>query len=308
MKTKFTLLLIIYSTFLFSQDLKTFTGDFPNGKLQSGKATYTYYENPETYDNVRQGNFKYTFTGAGDYLGYNQTITGKFDKGLKTGTWTYSITMTNFGNQETSHTGTIVLTANYKNGYANGLWQQIATYKSRKRPYSFGKWQQYGAIKTSKILMSFKDGNIVGKVDINDAFEKAKITGAYDENSMAIGTWLIDDNAWNKHKELRCKDNVLYEFIARDNTGRALEGSTKYQEEYDNVMKAKNMTDAEQKTAHIKLNKNCGTDGCAATNNIKPFLGKLLSNDYYLYEFIGGDLTFKEGFNGGCDYGTSYQY
>ena len=81
----------VLSLSAYCQTLKTFNGTFNDGKLQNGTAVYTYYEDPNTHEYLKQGAFKYTFTGKGDYQGYDQTITGNFEKGLKNGTGTMAL-------------------------------------------------------------------------------------------------------------------------------------------------------------------------------------------------------------------------
>ena len=83
MKKFFSILMTVLSLSAYCQTLKTFNGTFNDGKLQNGTAVYTYYEDPNTHEYLKQGAFKYTFTGKGDYQGYDQTITGNFEKGLK---------------------------------------------------------------------------------------------------------------------------------------------------------------------------------------------------------------------------------
>lgn len=303
MKQTLTLLIFAMSLNSFGQTLKTFSGPFNDGRLQNGNATYTYYEDPNSHEYLKQGAFKYTFKGQGEYLGFDQTITGSFDKGLKNGTWTYVITMTDFGKGNPYATGTVTLTSNYKNGYADGNWKEVRSYKNRKKYLVYGqyKWEPFEAPKTMTINMNFNDGYLVGAVSINDEFAKFKATGSYDNNSLCIGTWIINDMGWGKNRELIYKDNTLYEFIARGNNGEVLEGTTKYQNDYDNLVKAKAMTLKEREEAGFSLDTICGGENCAATNNIKEYFPKLFSVDYFLYEFIGGDLSFKEGFKGGCD-------
>lgn len=303
MKQTLTLFIIALSLNTFGQALKTFNGPFNDGRLQNGNATYTYYEDPNSHEYLKQGAFKYTFKGQGDYTGYDQTITGSFDKGLRTGTWSYIITMTDFGNGNPYSTGTVSLTANYKNGYADGNWKEIRSYKNRKKYLVYGqyKWEPFEPLKTMTINMNFSDGKLIGAVNINDEFAKFKATGSYDNNSLCTGTWMINDMGWGKNRELIYKDNLLYDFVIRDNSGAVLEGTTKYQNDYDNLVKAKAMTQKEREESGLSIDTVCGGDLCAATNNIKEYFPKLFSIDYFLYEFIGGDLSFKEGFKGGCN-------
>lgn len=302
MKKIFTIIISLIAINAIGQTLKSFNGPFTDGKTQNGTAVYTYYEDPDTREYLKQGAFKYIFNGKGDYQGYDQTITGNFEKGLKHGTWTYTITMTDFGSGNPYYTGTITLVANYKNGYADGNWKKVRSYKQRKKFLSYGqyKWDTFGPVKTMTINMNFKNGYLVGAVSINDEFANFKATGSYDNNGLAIGTWLINDMGWGKNRELIYKDNYLYEFVARSNQGEVLEGSTKYQKGYDNLVKAKSMTPTEREEAGISIDTICG-GSCAATNNIQEYFNKLLVNEYFLYDFTKGDLTYKEGIKGGCD-------
>ena len=286
----------------YSQTLKTFNGIFNAGLLPNGTATYTYYEDPITHEYLKQGAFKYSFIGKGDYAGYNVTVTGSFNKGLKNGAWSYVIAMTDFGSGNPYMTGTISLTSNYKNGYADGNWKEVMSYKNRKKYLTYGKysWEPYEALKTMTASMNFKNGKLAGPVNINNEFTNFKVTGNYDNNSLCTGTWIINDMGWGNNKELIYKDNFLYEFIGRNNSGE-VNGNEKHQADYDNLVKAKGMTSNERQDAGLIIDTVCGGDLCAATNNIKDYFPKFLSPDYFLYEFIGGDLTYKEGFKGGCN-------
>lgn len=301
MKIIVTILMSVMTIGVFSQTLKTFNGPFNADKTQSGTAVYTYYEDPETHEYLKQGTFKYTFNGKGDYKGYNQTITGSFEKGLKNGKWTYTIKMTDFGNKNPYYTGTVTLISNYKNGYADGNWKEVRSYKVRKKYYSYGqyKWEPFGSVKTMTINMNFKNGYIVGAVSINDEFANFKATGSYDNNSLAIGTWTINDMGWGQNRELIYKDNFLYEFIARSNSGAVKSGTKKYQDSYDKLLKAKSMSVTEREELGLKIDTVCGGK-CAPTSNIQTYFPKLFSINYFLYKYIGGDLSFKEGFKGGC--------
>lgn len=298
-----TIFLTLFSISSFGQSMKTYNGVFSDGKTQNGTAFYTYYEDAETHEYLKQGLFKYTFNGKGDYNGYNQTITGNFEKGFKNGTWIYAITMSDFGNDNPYYTGTVSLVANYKNGNADGNWKEIRSYKLRKKYLVYGqyKWEPFEALKTMTIDMNFSEGKLVGAININDEFAKFKATGNYDNNSLCTGTWMINDMGFGKNRELIYKDNLLFEFIARSNNGEVLEGSKKYELDWNNYVKGKGMSLKEKEEAGLSIDTVCGTDLCSATNNIQEYFPKLLSNDYFLYQYIGGDLSFTDGFKGGCD-------
>lgn len=296
MKTKllFSLLFLtitVFSISAFSQTLKTFNGPFDGGgRTQSGTATYTYYEDAETHNYVKQGLFKYTY----NHIGFSQTITGSFIKGLRNGVWTSSITMTDWGTQNPYSTGTISLTTNYKNGYADGNWKLLKSLKTRNKYLSYGayKWEAYSPIKTKTINMNFKSGYMVGAVNIiaDDLDGYFKANGNFDNNSLCVGTWTINDGSINK--EFIYKDNFLYEFIARDDKGeimRNMNGYAKYDNQYLYFVKAKEMSPKQREDEGIHID----TTGSKVNDNIYYYFNSLFSNDYFLFDDIGGDLSYK---------------
>ncbi len=298
MKKNFTIIMIMLPVSIFSQTLKTFNGTFNDGKLQNGNAVYTYYEDPSTHKYLKQGLFKYTFNGSGDYKGFNQVITGNFEKGLKIGTWTYSTTMTDFGYKNVYNTGTVTLVANYKEGYADGNWKLIKSLKNRKK--NWDRWEAFSPLNTMTINMNFKKGYLVGSVNINDEFAKFKANGNFDDKSLCIGTWNIDDAGFGDSRELIYKDNMLYEAIWRDKTGELKDTPAKYQKEYDELQKAIAIPPNERDNFGITIDTICGSDLCAAMNNIRDYFSYFFTTEYFLYKYIGGDLSYEEGFKGGC--------
>ncbi|MFZ4799707.1 MAG: hypothetical protein ACOYMA_19595 [Bacteroidia bacterium] len=295
MRNIITILLTALTFCSFSQTLKTFNGPFNDGKSQNGTAVYTYYEDPVTREYVKQGAFKYTFIGKGGYNGYNQTITGSFEKGLRNGIWTYKITMIDFGTNNPFTTGTVSLVANYKNGYADGNWKEVNSYKTRNKYYNYGQytWEAYGPVKTTTIDFNFKNGYFVGSCNINDEFAKYKISGNFNDSSFFTDTWVANESN-NNYVEV-FKDNFYYECVIRNNNGELLK-LEKYHEDYDLFIKAKPMSNDERTDAGVEIVTKCGLSA------IKDYFPKLFQNEYFLYEEIGGDLSFKEGFKGGCQY------
>jgi hypothetical protein len=292
---------LLISQYSIGQTLKTFSGPYNDGRMQNGNATYSYYEDLNTREYIKQGFFKYTFVGTGGYLGFNQTITGNYEKGLKNGTWNYTITMNDFGVGNPYSTGTITLVAIYRNGYADGNWKLIETRKSRNKYLAYGQWnwEPYGQLKTKSISLNFRNGFFAGAVSINDEFSNFKATGNYNENSLCEGIWKVNDFGYDKNSEYIYKDQLLYEFIARTNNGELLDGGHEiYNKEYDNFLKAMSLSKQEIEDLGITIDTICGNNPTYKLNDYYSFL---LNNDYFLYEFTKGDSTFKKGFLGGCE-------
>jgi len=306
MKQLFTILMLTFTIGSFSQTLKIFNGTFSDSRVPNGNATYPYYEDPETHEYIKQGSFRYTFKGVnGPLEGLNQTITGSFIKGLKNGLWTYSVSLTdygtNFGTNNEYLTGTISLVANYKNGYADGNWKSVWSYKIRKKVYSYGTlvWDSYGPLRTMSINLNFKEGKLVGALNIIDGFNNFKANGSYDLNSLCTGTWVLNES--NSDREFIYKDNMLFNYVEREKSGVVRE-IYKFEDDYDNLSKAKLMTQKEREASGISIDTiECGNldHVCAPTRYIHDYFEKVLNRFYFLYEPIGGDLSSKDGFSGG---------
>lgn len=288
-----------------------------NGQFNGGLAKYTYYEDPITHAYIKDGLFSYSYTGEN----YSQTVSGSYTKGLKTGVWSNKFTMKDFrktdvwGNNERFCTGTVTLVANYYNGYANGNWKEICSYKGRIKythyDGSFRSWGNFEPVQTLIINMNFKNGFIVGAVYINDEFKNFMAKGNYDTNSLCDGTWIINNRFENFNNELIYKNNILYEFISRDNSGNLRFNAEKYQENYDNLMNLKSLSPAEYNKTGVYIDTICG-EHCNATKYIFEYYHNLFDRDYFPYDGIDGDLSYNEswistsgkgftGFRGGCE-------
>lgn len=298
----------VISLISYGQTLKTFEGLFPNGKSQQGNATYKYYEDPETREFLKQGSFSYTFVGKGDYAGFNQTITGNYNKGLKDGTWTYKITMVDYNIGTYYHTGTIILVSNYKNGLADGNWTEKYTDKAREKYIQYGQyyWGAYEPTQTFTTIMNFKAGIIAGNVDITDVNFRAK--GSYDEKGYTIGTWKIDLISKNQNLEITYKDNYMIDFTGRNAAGEILDGSTalypkEAAEDFKRYSDVKAMTEEEREEAEFDLELFCGNKN-VATKYINEYFEYMMSNDWFLYKYTKGDLTYNSynySIPGGCN-------
>ena len=290
-------LLSIISVISYGQTLIAFNGLFPNGKSQQGNATYKYYEDPETREFLKQGPFTYTFVGKGEHAGFNQTITGSYNKGLKNGTWTYKISMIDYKIGSYYHTGTISMVSNYKNGLADGNWTEKFTDKARKKYIQYGKyyWNNFEPTETFTTIMNFKSGKIVGKVNITDVNFKAN--GAYDDNSYTIGTWKINLIDKNQNLEITYKDNYMIDFTGRNSAGEILDGSTalypkEAAEDFKRYSDVKAMTAKKREEAGFILDTFCNNKN-VATKYIKDYFGNMMSNDWFLYKYTKGDFTFN---------------
>lgn len=299
-----------------AQKLVTYNGAYDDGRLQNGNATYTYYEDPDSREYIKQGPFKYVFKGLGGYTGFDQIISGNFKGGLKNGLWNYTINMKDFGTNNPYSTGSVTLQANYKDGYAHGKWIEVISYKKRSKllarnGYTWGAW---GQLQTTTIEMNFVNGYYSGIVTINDGFKNIKVNGKYNTESYtdgtlesyADGTWMMTSPSGSK--EYVYKDRCYYQFLERDNKGQIVptwvgieygqsiyQGIVKFEKEYELVKKALSYSEEER----IDNGYSFINEASWATTIIENYTNSLLENQYFLYKYIGGDLSYENGFMGG---------
>jgi hypothetical protein len=299
-------LLFFMANNIYSQTLMSFDGAFPNGSNQEGKANYKFYEDPKTREYKIDGPFNYSIVGEGDLLGFAQTISGSYEKGLKNGTWTYRITMKDHKIGAYYHTGTITLVSNYKNGLADGSWTE--NFKDKVRQLYLTGWGEYEPEQSFTTNMNFSKGKIVGAVNINDNSFTAN--GSYDQNSYSVGTWKINLIDKNQYLEITYKNNYMTDFIGRNSSGQILDGSTSlYPEEnaedFQRYLDVKEMSLEERENAGFGLDTFC-VNRNVATKYIKPYFDNMMSTDWFLYKYIKGDLTYsaysyKYEIPGGCN-------
>lgn len=318
MKKLFTLFLMSMAIFANSQTLKTYNGPYTiNGCIGNGTASYTYYEDPDTRKYVKHGSFNATFKGTGEDIGFYQTISGKFENGLRTGIWTITITFTDFNESRpvlgdnyymqsggmTYRTGKISLISNYKNGLADGNWKEIRTYKTRQKVIYYGsyQWGSFGPEKTVSINMNFNKGYLVGSVSVNDEFNKCNITGNLDENSFLIGKWVKNDFIANENYEIYFKDNILFETIFRTNSGNIISHNN-YQDVYNiclNVIAMPPELRFEEGYSIDTVPYSPIMDDNFSISTLRTYIYYLWNIRLFNCNMIEGDITFNEGAKGG---------
>lgn len=287
---------------LTAQSLKTFNGSFADGRSQNGTAVYTYYEDQTSHEYVKHGSFKYNFVGKGNYEGFNQTITGKFENGLRNGLWSQQITMKDFGASRTYWTGTVSLTSNYKDGYADGQWKQVINYKARQKYYRNGVyvWGEWGPLQTTTIIFTFKDGAFSGPVSITDNQNNYAVSGRYNNG--------YPDSSWKVKKEdggnvdMVYNNKILYQLIERDNTGSLVPqnlGDNEYVKFIQNDEQLKLMNEAMSMSDSLQIENGYSFGHNFETSKVIPYINnyisKILEDYYFLYKYIGGDLTYSNG-------------
>lgn len=215
---------------IVGQTLKTFNGEYENGEVQKGKATYTYYEDIKTMEYIKHGQFKYTLNVNGDYGGtYSELISGNYINGKKDGQWNYTISkVDNPSSNEAYYTGTITLVINYAKGKPNGSWVYKNQLKHRNR--TIRGWANYVNDVPEKVSAVFQNGIITGNITFANSplyAEYNNITGQFDGKGFLDGKWVFKSS--DKEKVLEFKYGIIRGFIIRDITnGKVIN------KEYDN--------------------------------------------------------------------------
>ena len=304
MKNLILLISIYFCFFSFkstAQTTRVFKGEPVNDEKfgQHGIVEYSYFEDPATHEYVKQGPFKYVFNGVGEYKGFNQVITGQFNKGLKTGKWTYSIVYIDYKeNQDNKHwTGTINLTSNYSNGYANGAWKYNSNLKYRGYFFKYPNyyWGEYTEIGKDTINAKFKNNYIVDKLHIYDKRHNFYADASFNNNSMCDGAWRIQDNTFDILVEEKFKGGLKIDYVKRKYSTTIVEEIKNYKNELDLLSEYQNLQDTSSQKKFYELDT---FTTIASENLFAEYFRMLLNNDRYLYKSIGGDFTFNEGFKG----------
>ena len=143
----------------YSQEIKQYSGEYPNGAGTPGKATYYYYLKGD--DRIKSGAFSYTQYIKTTYGYYNAAISGSYKDNYKNGTWVYSITYSDYntGYDNLYSTGSIKLISNYLDGIPNGNWSYTEINKARSTTLS--GWTAYDINPTVSVNANFIKGCLV---------------------------------------------------------------------------------------------------------------------------------------------------
>jgi hypothetical protein len=301
---KYTSLFLILFSFLnvlLTQTTKKFTGELTNdGKFgQHGVVVYSYYEDSITSDHIKHGPFKYTFEGAGEYTGLNQTIIGEFHQGKKKGKWVYTITKKDYkeGHENKYYTGHINLTAHYENGNANGEWKYNSTskYRSQIPKYPGFIWSDYNMIGYDTIVASFNTNITTNKIHIVDKYNNFYADANFDSNGMCDGNWHIIDNSLSLDKIIKFSSGYRTEELHRNVNDLSFVNNTNNLIFYERL-KYYNSLDMDNQE-RLK----CSIDTISSIGSelfFNTYYNRLLNDENFLYQSIGGDNSYWDKFNG----------
>jgi len=277
----------------FCQNTKTFSGEYDDGTIDKGFATYSYYEDKATLEYIKHGAFKFASTSKYEGGGQKVSISGNYKHNKKDGIWTFTITITDYPtNGEAFITGTKSLTASYTNGKPNGIWSYKYNIKKREKQYSIAgyTWSPYSSVPAQMVTANFKDGALVGAIKFvnNPPYnEYSTISGQFDSNGNLTGTWIFKSP--EKEKSVVFKNGILTSFVVREITsGRIIskdidnEDMTKIKNDFI----ASKITAAELNNYHIKV------DTINAVENDSYNFNQSFNDKDFRHRYISGDDTY----------------
>jgi hypothetical protein len=302
---KFVFLNILFFFFFFnsySNVLKTYSGELTNdGKYgQHGIVTYKYYEDSVTHEFIKNGDFKYTFTGIGEYKGYTQIITGRYKNNLKEGKWTYSIVKNDYQesmNENKFYSGFISMTSNYINGYADGNWLYVSSSKFRSKinKYPSFIWSEFSKANIDTINANFAQNLVIGKLHVFDNSRNFYGTAYFDKFSMCSNNWRIQDNIIDAINEITFNSGFKSQVIKRKVSTQEVNDNSDNSSQFKTYLNYLNLIDSDTEKQYYKV------DTISTINSqyyFNDYFDMLLDNEFFLYKSIGGDFAYENKFKG----------
>jgi hypothetical protein len=296
-RTRLTLsFVLLFPILLFSQSLKTYNGPFTATIDEEGKATYTYYDDAQTQERIKEGAFKYTGSLADNMQGtFIRSVTGSFKKGLKNGLWTYTLTYKDFErsfmrNDAAFHynaSGSITLMANYKDGLPNGQWSYVASLKQRDK-YRYKNtitYSPYKELDNSIITVNFKNGTFSGPAVIK--VKGFSATGQFSSDGSMEGKWLCSSP--DQEDQIEYVQGGVTKILKRQMpSGKVLEN---YVEPSASKLIREKVSTGKYNTDSATLNDFELLEGNTLGTDFGFMIDLFSSDNDFLHSKIGGDLS-----------------
>lgn len=300
------LILFIFGILLIqtakAQTLKTYSGvyklTYPS--FVNGKATYSYYENPDTYERVREGNFKFIYEIPKNKDGTSKTtIEGNYKNNLKHGQWIYTIESKDLKSENYYWTGVIKLVANYRNGIPDGLWSSSIGGKSRqihynlsKLHYEFGEWRGES---NAKIIANFTEGLLTGRINYTkfdkQVGEHSTVNLTLDKDGFFTDKLIIDSGSTKYINEF--ENGFLFKTTGVNTQNGNVE-TNDYSEDLllvKQLQNIKNNNPSELESLDFKL-----VEATFSNRFLEAIIAEhFFDNDLFHFEDIKGDVYFKDG-------------
>ncbi len=278
----------------YAQTTKLFKGKLElgiQGLWQDADVSYNYYED-SSHNYVKNGLFKLTFIGNGNYKGYHENIQGNFKNGLKNGIWIYDYNNNDIYQNGNYVTSTIKLIANYKDGLPDGLWNCIVEgkyrtkkYNRKTKKYEFGAWL---SSLSENMSSKFKKGVLVDNLTIVKK-ENEKITETtninFNDSGFFNGKYYTKDA--NNEEVSEYENGFLIKSIVRDlKSGKAVVNETGQADIFRQLFEKEKNNEIPSNSYYslITIESNFYRNKIAST-----FFG-----EQFHYKSIGGDINYEE--------------
>ena len=185
------LILLTGNVFGQQQRKERYSGEMRNGLMEPGEVTYYYYEDGNK--RIIDGIYRYRLRWRNENRQrVNQTISGSMAENAKSGSWSYSITVQDYFEDEEGffYSYDIQLGAAYKEGIPHGKWSLNKNVKRRKKSDERMKgWKEYQDENTYEIRLVFDQGKLIDTVYFSDEANNITIKGGLDSNGYYHGKW-----------------------------------------------------------------------------------------------------------------------
>lgn len=185
-------LLLFYSSIFFSQNLKTYNGNF-NSQNFKGTATYNYLEKNE--ERIFDGSFNFKS------LDNKVAISGLYNNNKKNGTWKFNLSNINHSNWVGNYVITANSVGNFSDGNLVGSWNVATTTTMTIANNSMMKTLTYlfaeknfdpKQPKITKQLhqATFKDNHFTGNFSYTVDNGKVKVKGKFNHKGYCDSIWV----------------------------------------------------------------------------------------------------------------------
>ncbi|MFO8086302.1 MAG: hypothetical protein R6T91_00665 [Bacteroidales bacterium] len=268
-----------------------YNGTMRNGLMEPGEVTYYYYQDGR--DRVLDGVFRYRLRWRNDdRQRVYQTINGSYEDGKKSGTWSYTIKVQDYfeDNEGYYYSYDVLLNASYKQGIPHGNWNLNKTSKKRKKSDDERSgWQNYEGKNNISIKLVFDQGKLVDSVLFSDKANNTLIKGKLDKKGFYHSDWI------NQYNGSRREESYHHGIITK-RVVKTLQGKI---EDEQSLMVNKDMWISYTSSNADREKLTFQPETLEVLKNPKHMIPQMINEhlfDYrlFLYSYISGDELIKD--------------
>lgn len=286
-------LLICYLHTSNGQKTVKYEGNLSTIFSTAGVENYNYYVDETNGKKIKQGYYRYTLKQNRGFSKLYKTINGIYDKNLKSGVWTYKITLRDYQEKGKRNytTATLNLTARYNNGLPDGKWVYSGSFKEREivsQQSGRVKWDKYQNVVNEKIILNFREGILVDTLLCNAP--ELQVFGIINNEGFFMGDWSYSLNG--KIEVQKFQNGLMYL------NGYLNEADSMVLKSNDHaaylIPKLETIEKLKQESPKKLKDLNYKTDTTilfASDENMvtKIVLKNIFNNPYFLFRYLEGD-------------------